>query len=177
MKTIKCNATCLPLSPKDVLELEGNYLAVSTNWGRRVYNALRSVSDLLQKYEKLVLVLPAKVYYPLEYVQGFLQYCHFCQVNYAVMESTETEYPVPETAYFTLTDTDLASLIKVAEKLGHKLGEEWGVLSLGDSPIKKLMGLTVITTGTDEQQIPLYYSHPSSSKSVPDVEVIRRTSL
>ncbi|MFT2008301.1 hypothetical protein ACMA1I_06470 [Pontibacter sp. 13R65] len=151
-----------------------NNLPIPNSQANDICSALTGISDLLIEYEKLVLVTSTReCSWPVAQ-QGFLQYCQRFNRSYTILECAATEIPSPGTAYFTLNDADLASLIAKTNMFGYKLGQDIGLLAFDDSPIKKLMNLTVVTTtlpsGSTSQQ------HPVNSCNN-TFEIIRRASL
>lgn len=176
---IKLTGQPLSLTQRDVLELEGNYLAVPSNQGTEICRALVAISDLLEKYDKLVLVSTKTWCYPPAIKQGFMQYCRHYKKNFAIVASSISKFPVPGTAYFILNDTDLAEMIGVCNVLGYRMGQDLGILSLDDSPLKKFVGLTVITTELASTTLTAskFPQHPQLQKSMGMAIVIRRASL
>lgn len=51
-------------------------------------------------------------------------------------------------AWFVIADNDLIKLVKYGEEKGLKLGENLGILSYNDTPMKEIIrnGITVIST-------------------------------
>ncbi|WP_187263937.1 type 1 periplasmic-binding domain-containing protein [Pontibacter beigongshangensis] len=178
MKKIGFAAKRFTITAEDVWELEANYLAVPASHASGLYRALVSVSDLLDKYEKLILIFPPGNLYPASILKAFLQYCQRHQKNYAIHSNATDEIPAPGTGYLTLAETDLAALIKISRRLRYELGQDMGILSFDDSRVKELMGLTVLTAaeaGNDNASLLLQPACQSTCAG--PVNVIRRSSL
>ena len=48
--------------------------------------------------------------------------------------------------YVTITEDDLVNLVLQARDRDFKLGEDIGIISYNDTPLKALLGITVIST-------------------------------
>ncbi|ERM83209.1 hypothetical protein P872_16940 [Rhodonellum psychrophilum GCM71 = DSM 17998] len=114
-----------------------------------IYKALKEGIARLKKYDKLILVYPEnEVYpYPKEIKIGFQKFC----LNHGFdFEVIPTIYPDMELerkdAYIVIEENDLVCLIKQMRDQNYQLGEDIGVISYNDTPLKELLGITVIST-------------------------------
>jgi DNA-binding LacI/PurR family transcriptional regulator len=108
---------------------------------------LEGVQDLLEKYERMVLVLPSVGNnYPVEIAWGFRTFCINYNKGFAVKENAINEVLEAGTAYVVVETTDLAELMKKVRQTPFLLGREIGILSFNASTLKELLGITVITT-------------------------------
>lgn len=114
-----------------------------------IYKALKEGIARLKKYDKLILVYPEnQVYpYPKEIKTGFQKFC----LNHGFdFEVIPTIYPDMELeskeTYIVIEENDLVCLIKQMRDQNFQLGEDIGVISYNDTPLKELLGITVIST-------------------------------
>lgn len=138
----------LMLLDKDLQGLEGDYAAVFQDFEEDIFTALHAGIDLLRKYRRLALVFPADVRYPLEIRDGFRRFCLAHSFAFRIIGHTCEEPIVPGEAFVVLEETDLVNLIKRVSQQGLRLGQEVGILSYNETPLKEILadGITVIST-------------------------------
>jgi DNA-binding transcriptional regulator YhcF (GntR family) len=130
-------------------ELDEKVAAVYQDFRADIYEALKEGLERLRKYHKLILAYPRKALYPypLEILQGFQKFCLDSDFDFEVLD---TIYPDMELqakdAYITIEEMDLVNLVKQVRDQGFALGKEIGVISYNDTPLKELLGITVIFT-------------------------------
>ena len=143
--------------PDDQLMLLDNLLpdtkqtvaAVYQDFGQDIYEALREGIDPLRKYDKLVLVYPdRRVYpYPQEIVTGFRKFCRTQGFDYEVLDEIYEDMELQQRdAYITVEETDLVNLVKQVRDQRLVMGQDIGIISYNDTPLKELLGITVIST-------------------------------
>jgi DNA-binding LacI/PurR family transcriptional regulator len=121
-------------------------LSVYQDFERDVAEALENATDLLAKYQRVVLVFPSDGNYPIEIVRGVRYFCINYQKEFIIKEDAENEILQANTAYVVVEDTDLAELVKRARQSTYTLGKEIGIISFNETTLKELLGITVITT-------------------------------
>lgn len=143
--------------PSEKLIIMDNYLpsmgeevaSIYQDFKSDIYNALKEGIARLRKYEKLILVYPDDVLYPYpkEIKMGFQKFC----TNYGFdFEVIQTIYPDMELeaydAFITIEENDLVCLIKQIREQHFQMGQDIGVISYNDTPLKALLGITVMST-------------------------------
>jgi len=147
LKTIeKIPAEELVFLDKDLPEYPNPILSVHQDFENDIFDALESAHDLLEKYQRLVLIFPSDGNYPKEIVKGFRFFCINSQKEYIIKENAFDEIPQPKTAYVVVEETDLAELIKKIRQTNYKIGEDIGIVSFNETTLKELLEITVITT-------------------------------
>lgn len=171
----------LVLLDKNIDAYKGNCAAVYQDFERDIRNALHMGKDLLQKYNKFVLVYPKEVAYPIEIVKGFRNFCREISMEHAVVSSIYEEPLLSGTAYIVLEESDLADLIQETRSFGMALGEKIGLISYNDTPLKKILdnGITVISTNHEQMGETAGYlmKHKLREKVHNPFTLIRRSSL
>ena len=143
--------------PEDKLLIMDNYLpelhreiaAVYQDFKMDIYEALKEGNDRLTRYKKLILVYPRKTMYPYpqEILQGFQNFCTDFNFDFEVLEEIYQDMELrPKDAYIIIEEADLVSLVKQIRDKKLKLGEDIGIISYNDTPLKDLLGITVIST-------------------------------
>ncbi len=116
-----------------------------------IYEALLEAKQMLEKYEKLVLVFPQDENYPYppEIIAGFRRYCGFNNVEHEIISEISSDHIIQrKTAYVVIEENDLVNLIKLQRSQGLELTKDLGIISYNDTPLKEVLsdGISVITT-------------------------------
>ena len=129
-------------------ETGGNVGAVYQDFRCDLQQALRSGIRLLEKYHTFYLVFPEDTRYPPEIKTGFREFCEDISIRHEIIPTVEGRKLHAGEAYLTITEPDLLYLIKQARTDQLTLGEQLGIVSYNDTPVKELLagGITVITT-------------------------------
>ncbi|MFD2036451.1 GntR family transcriptional regulator [Belliella marina] len=130
-------------------ELGENVASIYQDFKADIYKALKEGIARLKKYEKLVLVYPEKVHYPYpsEIKCGFQKFCANHNFDYEIIPTIYPEMELETNdAYITIEENDLVSLIKQIRDQKFQMGEDIGVISYNDTPLKELLGITVMST-------------------------------
>jgi DNA-binding transcriptional regulator YhcF (GntR family) len=130
-------------------DLQRNVAAVYQDFRMDIYEALQEGIHDLKSYRKLHLVFPRMTVYPFfhDIVRGFRKFCSDYNFESDVRDHIREETSITEgDAYVVIEESDLVSLIKILRNRNLTPGKEVGVISYNDSPLKDLLGITVITT-------------------------------
>lgn len=130
-------------------ELKRNVAAVYQDFKTDIYEALTEGLDLLKRYEKLILVYPRNtVYpYPVDILHGFQKFCTDMRFGFEVLDEIDTDMELrTNDAYIIIEESDLVNLIKQVRDKKFTLGKDIGVISYNDTPLKDLLGITVVST-------------------------------
>lgn len=114
-----------------------------------IYEALQEGIDRLRRYSKLILVYPHKALYPypLDILAGFKKFCTDFKFSFEVLEEIYQDMELhPRDAYILIEETDLVNLMKQIKDQEFIPGQDIGVISYNDTPLKDLLGITVIST-------------------------------
>lgn len=145
----KIPADKLVILDNQVSELKGTIASVYQDFKMDIYEALKEGYELLKRYEKLILVYPQNaVYpYPLRIQQGFQKFCGDHHFDFEVLNEIYADMELHEKdAYIIIEESDLVSLVKQVRDTNFKLGKDIGIISYNDTPLKDLLGITVIST-------------------------------
>lgn len=142
----KIPAEELVLLDKELPDFKHECLTVYQDFEKDIYGALETATDLLNKYQRMVLIFPSDANYPVEISRGFRFFCIHSNKDYIIKENAFDEILHSGTAYVVVEETDLAELIKKVRQSSYLLGREIGIISFNDTTLKELLGITVITT-------------------------------
>jgi hypothetical protein len=143
--------------PEDKLLILDNYLpelrrdvsSVYQDFKMDLYEALQEGHEVLKRYEKLILVYPRETIYPypLEILLGFQKFCTDFNFSFEVLDEIDQDMELrAKDAYVIIEETDLVSLVKQIRDQEFVLGNDIGIISYNDTPLKELLGITVVTT-------------------------------
>lgn len=126
-----------------------NCPAVYQDFENDLVDALEQGLDLLEKYNKLYLLYPKSAAYAPEIVRGFRNFCLQNEYHYEILSeiNDESELSAGE-AYIVIEESDLATIIKKAREKNLQIGQELGIISYNESPLKEILldGITVVST-------------------------------
>jgi DNA-binding transcriptional regulator YhcF (GntR family) len=162
--------------PEDKLILIDNIIpelkplaAVYQDFKMDIYEALSEGAQYLRAYDKLVLVYPKKALYPypMRILQGFQKFCTDFNFSFEILDEVDSDMELhPKDAYIIIEENDLVSLVKQIRDKRLELGTDVGVISYNDTPLKDLLGITVISTDFEAMGETAAYMIQSRKKEV-----------
>lgn len=138
----------LVLLDKRLHGINGKYSAVYENFEEDIYTALYQARTQLEKYHMLKIVFPENTYYPKEILMGFHRFCQTFAFESEVIHQINDQVLGKGETYITLTERDLVALIEKILTTDLVVGEDFGVISYNETPLKKVIlnGITTIST-------------------------------
>jgi len=130
--------------------LKKGYSAVYQKFDDDVYQALTTVGTLIKKYNCLTLVFCDTITeVPVELKEGFERYCNQKGVNYQISCGIDSDEIISKgDSFLIIDDDDLVKLVEIANELKLIIGQDIGIISYNDTPLKKVVsnGISVIST-------------------------------
>jgi len=138
----------LVLLDKKIPGVDGDFAAVYENFSNDIYNALEQAREQLSKYHTIKLIFPDKSYFPKDIIKGFYRFCQQYAFNHLLVSDVLNEPIKPGEVYINLMEDDLVKLLDRILSLKLKVGEDVGVISYNETPLKKFImnGITTIST-------------------------------
>lgn len=138
----------LVILDKRIHGITGDYAGVYEDFENDIYKSLEEACPSLSKYHTLKLIFPANSYYPKEIIKGFSRFCQHYAFSYQVINDISQEFITEGEAYINLAEDDLVVLIERIQLLKLKIGEQVGIISYNEAPIKRVIlnGITTIST-------------------------------
>ncbi len=171
----------LLLLDKLIPGITGEYAAAYENFEKDIYTALCEAADKLSKYHTLKLIFPLHTYYPVEILRGFKNYCQDYAFTYKVVHNIADETVSAGEVYINVMEDDLVALLEKLIPSGLIIGEQVGVISYNETPVKKfiLKGITTISTDFHQMGITAAQLILSNSKECCEIpfKLILRDSL
>ncbi|RXR31516.1 GntR family transcriptional regulator [Flavobacterium piscinae] len=128
------------------LEL-ADYPSVHQNFVKDIFNALEEARPRLMIYSQLILIFPG-FKEPLGMVEGFTQFCHRYAFSHQVITDFDYQKIEQGSVYIIPNDRHLVQVIEQSKTLQFQLGQDFGIISYNDTPLKKVVenGITTIST-------------------------------
>jgi DNA-binding transcriptional regulator YhcF (GntR family) len=139
----------LIIMDNNIPEIKGDYGLIYQDFKNDIYDALFEGIEKFKKYDKLILVYPSKSIYPFprRILIGFRQFCVESKLDFEVLDEIYEDMELQsKDIYITIEETDLVNLVRQTRKKGLKLGEDIGIISYNDTPLKELLGINVVST-------------------------------
>jgi DNA-binding transcriptional regulator YhcF (GntR family) len=118
-----------------------------------IFEALTTGVERIKKYKKLILFYPDKnIYpYPKEILIGFERFCKINKLDCEILSKIYDDMEMKrKDLYITISEEDLISLVTQTRESSYILGKDIGIISYNDTPLKELLGITVISTNFDK---------------------------
>lgn len=135
---------------KDLEEnsLSCSYASVYQDFKNDIYDALFSGLDLLEKYNKLILVFPSLGNYSKDVQVGFRNFCTDYSFEYVIINEVREEFIQAKSAYVVVEEEELVKIIKLSKEKNLNIGIDIGIISYNDTPLKEILldGITVVST-------------------------------
>jgi hypothetical protein len=138
----------LILLDKLLPQVKGTFGAVYENFEKDIYEALHRALPQLTKYHTIKMIFPEHSYFPHEIISGFTRFCQEFAFNYYVVHDVKVETISKGEVYINLMEDDLVLLIEKIISNKWKVGNDIGVISYNETPLKKIIldGITTIST-------------------------------
>lgn len=171
----------LILLDKKITGINGAYAAIYEDFEKDIYHALEELKEKLSKYHTLKIIFPTKSYYPKEILTGFKRFCQQYAFSYRVINKITVDEIKKGEVLINLMEDDLVFLLEHILALGLKTGEDVGIISYNETPLKKFLLNGITTISTDFKMMgnmtaKMIKSNSSEHLSVP-FRVTHRSSL
>lgn len=122
--------------------------AVYQDFGEPVYRCLETRLDRLKRYNQFTFFYPPFTYHPREAIDHFVRFCRDYHMKHSVIYDMEKFRIKKGDLYFLVSDRTLALLLDQCSAKGFEPGQDVGVISYNETPMKKYVknGITVIST-------------------------------
>ncbi len=172
----------LVIMDNNKLRFERDVIEIYQDFENDIYDALKAGVDKVSEYGKLILVYPNNTVYPYpkRILHGFRKFCVEQHLEFEIIDEIYDDIILKKGDLFiTIEESDLVSLVKQIRDGNLTLGKEIGIISYNDTPLKELLGITVISTdfvamGTTASQM---IQEHKKGKIKNDFRLIERWSL
>lgn len=126
-----------------------NSLEVYQDFENDIYFALKRGLPKIKKYKKIMLIYPSKAIYPYprRILHGFRKFCIEHKLDFEILNEIYDDMILKKGDLFiTIEESDLVNLVKQIREDEYQLGSDIGVISYNDTPLKELLGISVMST-------------------------------
>ncbi|ASW74784.1 transcriptional regulator [Chryseobacterium piperi] len=125
-----------------------HYSGVYQNFVRDIFEAMNSYAHLLEKYTHYIIVFPGEKE-PIDMVNGFVKYCQAYNKKYSIIPNFKTHDFTKGQVFLIPNDRDLVEAVEKCKENDLKLGEDIGIISYNEIPLKKVVENGITTLSTD----------------------------
>ncbi|GAB3955163.1 GntR family transcriptional regulator [Spirosoma harenae] len=140
----------LLLLDQNLPDLAGDFSAVYQDFERDIYDALSSAFERLKRYQRITLVLSKDrfQYVPASLLAGFERFGQDFNFPTRIVDTYSSKLIEPGEVFLIFADRDLVDFLKDIHRLDLTLGQQVGLLSYDDTPMKEILsgGISVIST-------------------------------
>jgi DNA-binding transcriptional regulator YhcF (GntR family) len=131
----------------NVHELEGSS-SIYQDFGQSLYDSLASGINLIRKYTRFVYLYPSFTYHPKISITYFEKFCANFKISYKTLYDFKKFDLQKGELYLLVSDRTLAKFLDQCEQKNLVPGQDVGVISYNETPMKKYVkdGITVIST-------------------------------
>ncbi len=144
----------------------------------------RILTDLLstiKKFENVILFYKEDSDHPKDIKKSFESFCQTNTIKYNIAEEYLPHSVSKNTIYITINDSDLWSILRDCKFQQLKLGEDVGILSHNDTPVKEIYEDGISTISTDFKKMALlaaeHIINRNKVEMIVDTKLFRRSSL
>ncbi len=133
---------------------ENEFPGVFQDFAKDLFKVLESGMSHLRKYSRLILVFPKGDLYPMEIMDGFKRFCFFHNFKNLIVDGVDDNEPLDEgDCHIVLAESDLVTIVKKSREQLLRLGQDVGIISYNDTPLKEILADGITTVSTDFQNM------------------------
>ncbi len=129
------------------------YPYVCQDFERDIYRLLKKNSDLVSKYQRMVLVIRHQKLHFKDIVTGFRDFCKQHPIASEIVADIKSFEIRPVDAFVVVDDRDLEFLVRYSIKNQQELGKDLGIVSYNETPLKGIVASGITTISTDFAQM------------------------
>ncbi len=156
------------------------FSGIYQNFEKGITKCLEKLKQRLLSYSKLVLIFN-KTKQPLSILGSVQLFCMNNDISFEVLESIKNRDIEKNTAYMTLEDSSLITIIKQMKLKKWKLIDDIGIVAYNDTVLKEIVedGITVISTNFSEmgKKLANMITHNSKQKIENEISLSLRKSI
>ncbi len=121
--------------------------SISQDFYQGFKKELNKLGSKFERYDEFVLVLPSNQKLPTGIKRAFVEFCLENNIAHSISDKINKELISPRKVFGVIEDSDLLSVIQYCEEKGFKIGDEIGMISYNETPMKRIIkdGITVIS--------------------------------
>jgi DNA-binding transcriptional regulator YhcF (GntR family) len=128
------------------VQLKEEIINVFQDFELDILEKLQLKREVLTKYDTIILVFPKDSHHPIEIIAGVKAFCVTENKKFELIANSNLINPLKGVVYITLTENELATLVKKIRNTALILGTDVGILSFNETVFKELLGISVVST-------------------------------
>ena len=129
------------------------YPYVCQDFERDIYRVMKQNSELVSKYQRMVLVIRHQKSHFKDIVTGFRDFCKQHPIAYEIVANIKSFEIRAFDAFVVVDDRDLEFLVRYSIKKQQELGKDLGIVSYNETPLKGIIASGITTISTDFAQM------------------------
>ncbi|MCR8668972.1 GntR family transcriptional regulator [Aestuariibaculum sp. M13] len=131
------------------LKLGNQCIEIFQDFERDTFEGLNNAYFKIKKYQELILVTPKRFNYSYidKITNACKKFCNYHEFGFKVLNEVSHNTIVgKENLFIVLEDDDLVKLLDKLNQLKLELGRDVGVIAFNETPFKRLLGISVMST-------------------------------
>jgi DNA-binding transcriptional regulator YhcF (GntR family) len=128
------------------------FSSVAQNFVKDIYTALLEGKSRLDRYQKMILIFPG-FREPLAMKIGFEKFCVNFNFDYEILSEFDSIKISKGHVFIIPNDRDLVQVIEQSKLNGLKIGQDLGIISYNETPLKKVVENGITTISTDFEKM------------------------
>lgn len=122
--------------------------SIYQDFGQSMYDSLSSGIDLIRKYDRFIYLYPTFTYHPPISITYFEKFCSDYNIKHTILKDFKKFDIQKGELYLLVSDRTLARFLDQCAQKNLVPGQDVGVISYNETPMKKYVkdGITVIST-------------------------------
>jgi len=129
------------------------YPFVCQDFERDIYRILKANGTLVERYLRMILVIPNLKAHFKNIATGFRDFCRQFPIDAEVVNKIESFDLKPGDGFVVVDDHDLEFIIRWSQENKFKLGKDIGIISYNETPLKGIVSSGITTISTDFSQM------------------------
>ncbi len=125
------------------------YPYVCQDFERDIYRILKQNSTLVGKYMRIVLVIRHQKSHFRDIMTGIRDFCKQQPIDFKVTSDLQLFNIKPGDAFIVVDDRDLEFIVRYSIEKQLHLGEDMGIISYNEAPLKGIVASGITTISTD----------------------------
>lgn len=145
--------------------------SVIQNFDKSFESVLNSAATKLKKYTRFILIYPNYTYHPEVTLNAFMRFCKTQNVVSEVITHIENINPQKGDLYISVSDRALALLLDIVDEKNFIIGEDVGIISYNETPMKKYIQSGISVVSTDFKEMGKHVAQFVTSNETVNIEI------
>ena len=129
--------------------MEGDFCHVTQEFETSSYEAFAALAETIRAFDEIIFFYHPDDLIPIEILRGYKRFLKDFGIKGGVRAAYKSGSVEKGKVYFTIDNTELYMMIKDCKQKKLVLGQDLGILSHNDEPVKELIGDGITTFSTD----------------------------